>query len=68
MFFLTRGPGIEKSFSKYPGTCCWSVGWNWEGPYKVIRVVRSGVYELEDLGGRLLGHPWNVEHLKKYYQ
>ena len=43
-------------------------GPNWEGPYKVIRVVRSGVYELENLGGRPLGHPWNAEHQKKYYQ
>ena len=40
---------------------------NWEGPYKVIRVVRSGVYELEDPNGRPLGHLWNTEHLKKYY-
>ena len=45
-----------------------SFGPNWEGPYKVTRVVRSSVYELEDLGGRPLSHPWNAEHLKKYYQ
>ena len=43
-------------------------GQNWEGPYKVTRIVRPGVHELEDLGGKALDHPWNVEHFKKYYQ
>ena len=32
-------------------------GLNWEGPYKVIWIVRPGVYELEDLGGKVLSHP-----------
>ena len=45
-----------------------SFGPNWEGPYKVVRIVRGGVYELEDLEGRPLKHPWNAEHLKKYFQ
>ena len=39
-----------------------------KGPYKMVRIVRSGVYELKDLGGKALSHPWNTEHLKKYYQ
>ena len=34
-----------------------SFGPNWEGPYKVIRKVRGGVYEFEDLEGRPLKHP-----------
>ena len=41
---------------------------NWEGPYKVKRIVRIGVYKLEDLGGKTLVHPWNVEHVRKYFQ
>ena len=45
-----------------------SFGSNWEGPYKITRIVRSGVYELEDLGGKPLRHPWNAKHLKKYFQ
>ena len=45
-----------------------SFGPNWEGPYKIVRIVRTGVYELEDLGGKPLSHPWNAEHLKKYFQ
>ena len=40
----------------------------WEGPYKVIKVSRPGTYWLEYFSGKTLSHPWNAEHLKKYYQ
>jgi hypothetical protein len=43
------------------------LGPNWEGPYKVIEVRRPGTYHLEDMNGRRLSHPWNAEHLRKYY-
>ena len=41
---------------------------NWEGPYRVINCKRQGSYYLEALDGWRLKHPWNVEHLRKYYQ
>ncbi|GAV67919.1 hypothetical protein CFOL_v3_11422, partial [Cephalotus follicularis] len=41
---------------------------NWEGPYKVKRVFRSGTFKLETLGGREIPKAWNAEHLRKYYQ
>ena len=44
------------------------LGPNWEGPYKVINCKRQGSYYLKALDERKLEHPWNVEHLKKYYQ
>ncbi|GFZ06814.1 hypothetical protein Acr_18g0009840 [Actinidia rufa] len=44
------------------------LGPTWEGPYKVIKVSRPGTYWLEDPNGKALLHPWNTEHLKKYYQ
>ena len=44
------------------------LGPNWEGPYKVINSKRRGSYYLEALDGQRLEHPWNVEHLRKYYQ
>ncbi|XP_050280556.1 uncharacterized protein LOC126721549 [Quercus robur] len=44
------------------------LGPNWEGPYRVINCKRQGSYYLEALDGRRLEHPWNVEHLRKYYQ
>ena len=43
------------------------LGPNWEGPYKVIEIRRPGTYHLEDMDGQRLPHPWNAEHLRKYY-
>ena len=44
------------------------LGPNWEGPYRVINYKRQGSYYLEGLDRRRLEHPWNVEHLRRYYQ
>ena len=44
------------------------LGPNWEGPYRVINCKRQGSYYVEALDGRKLEHPWNVEHLRRYYQ
>ena len=44
------------------------LGPSWEGPYRIINCKRQGSYYLEALDGRKLEHPWNVEHLKRYYQ
>nr|XP_023887399.1 uncharacterized protein LOC111999501 [Quercus suber] len=44
------------------------LGPKWEGPYRVINSKRPGSYYLEALDGRKLEHPWNVEHLRRYYQ
>ena len=44
------------------------LGPNWKGPYKIINCKRQESYYLEALDGRKLEHPWNVEHLRKYYQ
>ena len=44
------------------------LGPNWEGLYKVNNCKRQGSYYLEALDGRKLKHPWNVEHLRRYYQ
>ncbi|GAV67028.1 hypothetical protein CFOL_v3_10537, partial [Cephalotus follicularis] len=41
---------------------------NWEGPYKVKRVLRPGIFKLETLGDREIPRAWNAEHLRKYYQ
>ncbi|GMP47971.1 hypothetical protein CsSME_00015490 [Camellia sinensis var. sinensis] len=40
----------------------------WEGPYVVKTRPRPGTYRLQDMEGRDLPHPWNAEHLKRYYQ
>ena len=44
------------------------LGSNWEGPYRIINCKRQGSYYLEALDRQKLEHPWNVEHLRRYYQ
>ena len=38
-----------------------------EGPYQVIHHSREGSYYLKTLDGQELPRPWNIEHLKRYY-
>ena len=44
------------------------LGLAWEGPYEVICHFREGSYYLKSLDDQELSRPWNIEHLKKYYQ
>ncbi|GAV56554.1 hypothetical protein CFOL_v3_00096, partial [Cephalotus follicularis] len=41
---------------------------NWEGPYKVKRVLRPGTFKLETLGGKEIPRAGNAEHMRKYFQ
>ncbi|GAV81798.1 rve domain-containing protein [Cephalotus follicularis] len=41
---------------------------NWEGPYKMKRVLRPGTFKVETLGGREIPRAWNAEHLRKCCQ
>ena len=43
-------------------------GPNWEGPYRITSWQRKDTYHLETIDGWKLQHPWNTEHLRKYYQ
>ena len=43
------------------------LGANWHGPLKVIRIIKPGTFELEDMRGKKLPRPWNRDHLKKYF-
>ena len=52
----TKNPAHEK------------LGPNWEGLYRIINCKRQSSYYLEALDERKLEHPWNVEHLRRYYQ
>ena len=40
---------------------------NWEGPYRVSRVVPGGAYILETLEGEEFARALNGKYLKKYY-
>ena len=37
-------------------------------PYRITSWQRKGTYHLETMDGWKLQHPWNTEHLRKYYQ
>lgn len=61
-------PYIEKVFisSKEPGIS--PLGPNWDGPYHVSDNLRPETFKFETLYGKVQPHPWNVEHLRMYYQ
>ena len=40
---------------------------DWEGQYRIASWHKKGTYHLKTLDGQKLHHPWNIEHLKKYY-
>ena len=44
------------------------LGANWEGPYKVIKVVRPNAYQIANTQGVKIPRTWNVMHPKKYYR
>ena len=44
------------------------LGLTWEGPYRVVHYSWQGSYHLEDSEGKRLPRPWNVKHLKRYYE
>jgi hypothetical protein len=49
----------SKKFSK------WSP--NWEGPYKVVKVIFGNSYVLETLQGERLTRAFNGRYLKRYF-
>ena len=60
---------VRKVFdgTKEPGAG--KLGTRWEGPYKVAKEIRTGVYELETCKTGLPEmRPWNAYNLKKYYK
>ena len=43
------------------------LGTNWEGPYKIVEIVKPGVYRLETSTGEPIPRAWNASNLRKYY-
>ncbi|KAK3008565.1 hypothetical protein RJ639_013962 [Escallonia herrerae] len=41
---------------------------NWKGPYRVIKVLKTGAYALGTLSGESIPRTWNAENLGRYYQ
>ncbi|RWV78934.1 hypothetical protein GW17_00060002 [Ensete ventricosum] len=39
----------------------------WEGPYRVIKLVRGGTYRLKITKGKVLSRAWHITNRKKLY-
>ncbi|RWW63205.1 hypothetical protein BHE74_00029634 [Ensete ventricosum] len=39
----------------------------WEGPYRVVRMIREGTYILTNLDGKQLPRTWHISNLRKFY-
>ena len=40
----------------------------WEGPYRVSHIARPGAVRPETEDGIPVKNPWNMMHLRKFYQ
>ena len=58
---------LRKVMGSTKDTSQGKLGLNWEGPYRIASWHRKRIYHLETLDGQKFHHPWNTEHLKKYY-
>ncbi|RRT33788.1 hypothetical protein B296_00026683, partial [Ensete ventricosum] len=39
---------------------------NWEGPYRVVEVIREGTYTLATMEGRMLPRTWHTSNLQNF--
>ena len=58
---------LQKLFHNTVERNAGKLGTNWEGPYKIIKVVRPGAYEIANMQDIKIPRTWNAMHLKKYY-
>ena len=58
---------LRKVLSNTKNLAWGKLGPNWEGLYRIISVAGIGAYYLEDLDGKVVLHPWNVNNLRRYY-
>ena len=58
---------LRKVFQNTAERNAGKLGTTWEGPYKIIMVVRPGSYEIANMQVVKISRTWNAMHLKKYY-
>ena len=64
------GPGdlvMRKILGSVKNPSWGKLGPNWEGSYRITSVVGIGAYYLEDLDGKTVPRPWNVNNLRRDY-
>ncbi|CAA7043060.1 unnamed protein product [Microthlaspi erraticum] len=42
-------------------------GFHWSGPFRIARVVKRGIYELEDNFGNTFNRTWNAIDLRRFH-
>ena len=65
--FIVGDLVLRKTFQNTAEPNAGKLGANWEGPYRITKMVHPGVYELETLNGTPILRSWNIINLKKYY-
>ena len=58
---------LRKVFQNIAEPNAGKLGANWEGPYRILKIIRPGVYRLETMDGIEVLRSWNSSHLRKYY-
>ena len=58
---------MHKVFENTKDLNAGKLGARWEGPYKIIKVVKPGVYRLETSRGEEVPRAWNLMHLCHFY-
>ena len=58
---------LRRVFQNTRETRASKLGPNWEGPYKITKVIRQGAYKLQAQDGRNIHNSWNATHLKLYH-
>ena len=58
---------LRKVFENTAERNAGKLGANWEGSYKIEKLIRPGSYEIATMQGVKIPRTWNAMHLKKYY-
>ena len=58
---------LKKVFENTKEWKAGKLGANWEGPYKIVEVIKPGVYHLETSTGEAIPRAWNSKHLRLFH-
>ncbi|KAK3016733.1 hypothetical protein RJ639_006711 [Escallonia herrerae] len=63
--FRVRDLVLRKLGVSNPKAAVGKLSPNWEGPYKISKVLRPGAYSLETLSGEAIPRTWNADNLRR---
>ena len=62
--FAVRSLELRRVFQNTQVQGVGVLGPNWEGPYRIRKVIHEGTYYIEHTDGTPIHNPWNAEHLR----